>query len=232
MKNRKLALILSFIYCGLGQIYKGQTLKGIDFAIVYTMSIVAYFFPASSWLQRMGLSVLPAMWLVGMIDAYIVVTKRKQWLLVILPGVFVLLLLMCIQIFMGMDEGPKADVQIADAPVMDDTQSAVTPSAEEDVKAEVPPDSQEIVQPDLPEFFSIQVGAFRAESLDEAEELRDELSNKGYQARVEDPELTKDGWYRVLIGKFRTDQEATEFAKELRRKENLPYVIVNRRSAE
>ena len=224
MKNRKLALILSFIYCGLGQIYKGQTLKGIDFAIVYTMSIVAYFSPPSPWLQRIGLSVLPAMWLIGMIDAYIVVTKRKQWLLVILPGVFVLLLLMCIQIFMGIDEGPKADVQITDAPAMDDTQSAAPPSAEEDVKAEV--------QPDLPEFFSIQVGAFRVESLGEAEKLRNEMSSKGYQARVEDPELTKDGWYRVLIGKFPTNQEATEFAEELHRKENLSYIIVHRRSAE
>lgn len=224
MKNRKLALILSFIYCGLGQIYKGQTLKGIDFAIVYTMSIVAYFFPPSPWLQRIGLSVLPAMWLVGMIDAYMVVTQRKQWLLVILPGAFVLLLLMCIQVFMGMDEGSKADVQIAGAPVMDDTQSTAPPPAEEEAKAKVPPD--------FPEFFSVQVGAFRVESVDEAEKLRDELSNKGYQARVEDPELTKDGWHRVLIGKFRTNQEATAFAEELRRKENLSYIIVYRRSAE
>lgn len=232
MKNRKLALILSFIYCGLGQIYKGQTLKGIDFAIVYTMSIVAYFFPPSPWLQRMGLSVLPAMWLVGMIDAYIVVTHRKQWLLVILPGAFVLLLLMCIQVFIGMDEVSKADVQIADVPVMDDTQSAAPPPAEEDAKAEASLDTPEIVQTDFPEFFSIQVGAFRIESLDEAEKLRGELSNKGYQARTEDPELTKDGWYRVLIGKFRTNQEATAFAEELHRKENLDYIIVYRRSAE
>jgi hypothetical protein len=232
VKNRKLALILSFIYCGLGQIYKGQTLKGIDFAIIYTMSIVAYFSSPSLWLQRIGLSVLPAIWIIGMIDAYIVVTQRKQWLLVILPGVFVLLLLMCIQIFMGMDEGPKADVLIADVPPMNDTQSITPPPAEEDVKTEAPPDSLETVQPDLPEFFSIQVGAFRVESLGEAEELRDEMSSKGYQARVEDPKLTKDGWHRVLIGKFRTNQEATAFAEQLRRKENLSYIIVNRRSAE
>lgn len=224
MKNRKLALILSFIYCGLGQIYKGQTLKGIDFAIIYTMSIVAYFSSPSPWLQRIGLSILPAIWLIGMIDAYIVVTQRKQWLLVILPGVFVLLLLMCIQMFMGMDEGSKADVQIADVPPMNDTQSTAPPPAEGDAKAEVPPD--------LPEFFSIQVGAFRIESLEEAGKLRDEMSSKGYPARVEDPKLTKDGWHRVLVGKFRTEQEATAFAEELRRKEKLSYIIVNRRSAE
>ena len=232
MKNRKLALILSFIYCGLGQIYKGQTLKGIDFAIIYTMSIVAYFSSPSLWLQRIGLSVLPAIWIIGMIDAYIVVTQRKQWLLVILPGVFVLLLLMCIQVFMGMDEGSKAGVQIANVPSMNDTQSAAPPTAEEEAKTEAPPDSPEVVEPDLPEFFSIQVGAFRVESIGEAEKLRDEMSKKGYQARVEDPKLTKDGWYRVLVGKFRTDQEATAFAEQLRRKENLSYIIVNRRSAE
>ncbi len=226
MKNRKLALILSFIYCGLGQIYKGQVLKGIDFAIVYTMSIVACF-SHLPWLQRIGLSVLPAMWLIGMIDAYIVVTQRKQWLLVILPGAFVLLLLMCIQMLMGMGEGPKADVKIANVPPINDTQSIAPPPEEE-----ASPDSLKPVQPDLPEFFSIQVGAFRVESLKEAEKLRDELSNKRYPARVEDPELTKDGWYRVLVGKFPTEQEATEVAEELRRKENLSYIIVHRRSAE
>jgi len=227
VKNRKLALILSFIYCGLGQIYKGQTLKGIDFAIIYTMSMVAYFSSPSPWLQRIGLSILPAIWLIGMIDAYIVVTQRKQWLLVILPGVFVLLLLMCIQMFMGMDEGSKADSQIANVPPINDAQSIAPLPAEE-----APPDTPEIVQPDLLEFFSIQVGAFKVESLGEAEKLRDEMSKKGYQARLEDPELTKDGWHRVLVGKFRTDQEATAFAEELRRKENLSYIIVNRRSAE
>jgi len=231
MKNRKLALILSFIYCGLGQIYKGQTLKGIDFAIVYTMSLVACF-SHSPWLQFMGFSVLPAMWLVGMIDAYIVVTQRKQWLLVILPGVFVLLLLMCIQIFIAKDEGLEADVQVTDVPPVDDTQSAAPPPSEEEAKTETLLDTPEIVQPDLPEFFSIQVGAFRIESIGEAEKLRDEMSRKGYPARVEDPKLTKDGWHRVLIGKFRTEQEATAFAEELRRKEKLSYIIVNRRSAE
>ncbi len=228
MKNRKLALILSFVYCGLGQIYKGQTLKGIDLAIIYTMSIVAYFSSPSPWLQRIGLSVLPAMWLVGMIDAYIVVSQRKQWLLVILPGVFVLLLLMCIQVFMVMDEGSRADVQISDALPVNDTQSAAPPPAEDEVQ----PASPEVVEPDLPEFFSVQVGAFRVDSLDEAEELRDDLSDKGYPARVEDPKLTKDGWYRVLVGKFQANQEATAFAEQLRSKENLSYIIVYRRSAE
>ena len=38
MKNPGVAAVLSFFYCGLGQIYNGQILKGIIMLVAYTIS--------------------------------------------------------------------------------------------------------------------------------------------------------------------------------------------------
>jgi len=70
--KRVLALILSLVYCGFGQIYKGEVLKGINFAIVYTALILSLIFLSSISLlaQLILISLLMLMWLTGMIDAY------------------------------------------------------------------------------------------------------------------------------------------------------------------
>ena len=70
--NRVLALILSLVYCGFGQIYKGEVLKGISFAIIYTTLILSLIFLSS--ISQLALLILIflliLMWLTGMIDAY------------------------------------------------------------------------------------------------------------------------------------------------------------------
>ena len=70
MRKPMVASILSCVYCGLGQIYNRQTTKGIDFIIIYTILIISIFMPAPSlpWLRVIGLSVLPLMWLIGVVD--------------------------------------------------------------------------------------------------------------------------------------------------------------------
>lgn len=70
--NRILALILSLVYCGFGQIYKGEVLKGINFAVIYAALIFSLVFLSSvSPLAKLILiSLLVFMWLIGMIDAY------------------------------------------------------------------------------------------------------------------------------------------------------------------
>lgn len=70
--NRKLALILSLVYCGLGQIYKGEAWKGVNFAIIYTALILSLIFiaPTSPLAQLALIFLLILMWLTGMIDAY------------------------------------------------------------------------------------------------------------------------------------------------------------------
>jgi hypothetical protein len=70
--NRILALILSLVYCGLGQIYKGKVLKGINLAIIYTTLVLSLIFLSS--ISQLALLILIflliLMWLTGMLDAY------------------------------------------------------------------------------------------------------------------------------------------------------------------
>jgi len=70
--NRVLALILSLVYCGFGQIYKGEVLKGINFAIIYTTLILSLIFLSSisQLVLLILIFLLILMWLTGMIDAY------------------------------------------------------------------------------------------------------------------------------------------------------------------
>lgn len=71
MDTSKAALISSAIYCGLGQVYKGRILKGINFIIIYTCLIVSFFFcPTSPLLHLLNLLIIMLMWLMGMVDAY------------------------------------------------------------------------------------------------------------------------------------------------------------------
>ena len=71
--SRRRALILSLLYCGLGQIYKGEKTKGIIFIVLYTLVIVLFVLYSSfSFLIRSFiLFILILMWCMGMIDAYI-----------------------------------------------------------------------------------------------------------------------------------------------------------------
>lgn len=80
----KVALILSFIYCGLGQLYKGKVQKGISYIVIYTLLILSYFFaPSPPLLNLAGLFMLLLIWLAGMLDAYIeeeVLIEKGKWL--------------------------------------------------------------------------------------------------------------------------------------------------------
>ena len=194
MSNRKVALILSFIYCGLGQIYKGQILKGIDLIVIYTI-LIASFFSSLRLLHFFSLFTLPSMWLVGMVDAYmyesIPVIHIKRWLLVILFGAVISVLVLCVQTFLVGDER-SGDTQAED-------------------------------QSDGSDSFSIQVAAFKNQEA--AEKFRDELLNKGYAARVEYQTSAREKWYRVLIGKYQTKQEAIPVAEKLLEQEGFSYII-------
>ena len=99
MNRRLIPLILSFIYCGLGQLYNRQIAKGLDFIIIYTILIASFFSPLP--LPRfIGLSILPFMWCVGMVDAYLgadLIFRKKELLLGIIPGILLSLLVFYVQ---------------------------------------------------------------------------------------------------------------------------------------
>lgn len=63
MKSPGLAAVLSFLICGLGQIYNGQILKGFVFLVIYLIS----------WLMMLvliGYITTPILWIWGTVDAY------------------------------------------------------------------------------------------------------------------------------------------------------------------
>ena len=213
MNKRIVALVLSFIYCGLGQIYNRQIAKGLDFIIVYTILIV-FFFSSSPLLHFLGLSILPFMWFMGMVDAYVYeflsegkFIQKKRWLLIIASGIVFSALVVFIQIL------------LLGKPSAFDRQNVIS-SVEQKVHTEVKS------EPDSSQFFSIQAAAFKY--LEEAEKFRDELLNKRYSARVERSTLTEEVWYRVLIGRFQTRQDAIRIAEELNAQEDISYMIVSR----
>ncbi len=91
MRRNIIPLCLSFIYCGLGQIYNRQIVKGIDLIIIYTILLASYFSPLPL-LRLIGLSLIPIVWSVGMVDAYLgdeaIFNRGKLWLSVI-PGLLI-----------------------------------------------------------------------------------------------------------------------------------------------
>ena len=86
----------------------------------------------------------------------------------------------------------------------------------------IPPPAED--QSDNSESFSVQVAAFK--QLEEAKSLYENLLYKGYKAKIEPPASEEEGWYRVIVGKFRTREDAVALAEELHVREKLSYVIV------
>lgn len=69
MRKRIVALILSSIYCGLGQIYRRRIVKGINFAVIYSLLIASYLL-STSFLRGLNLLAILLMWVMGMTDSY------------------------------------------------------------------------------------------------------------------------------------------------------------------
>jgi TM2 domain-containing membrane protein YozV len=57
------AVVLSFFWCGLGQIYNGQIAKGLLFLFVQVVNIPLMF-------VGIGFFTAPLLWLWSMVDAY------------------------------------------------------------------------------------------------------------------------------------------------------------------
>lgn len=243
MRRREVALILSLICCGLGQIYNGQILKGIDFIIMCAMLIVAAF-SSIVWLHIAALSILPFIWFLSVADAYIshyeFVTPRK-WLLVALPAFAISLLIFLFQLWFQMPPrvniAAEADTQITKTPLEErNARVETSPDSDSSENTQTPDQSDNLENNEIPDqfdgsdFFSIQAGNFR--DLENAENLRDELLYKGYLARIEDLTSTDGRWYRVLIGKYQKKADAITIAEELREREKILYMIVDFHSKE
>ncbi|MBI4494121.1 MAG: zinc-ribbon domain-containing protein, partial [Chloroflexi bacterium] len=62
-KSAGLAAVLSFLWCGLGQIYNGQIGKGVVMGVLYLISAILIFLV-------IGIITTPILWTWGMVDAY------------------------------------------------------------------------------------------------------------------------------------------------------------------
>lgn len=102
--NRNIAVILSFVYCGLGQIYRGHITKGIIFVLIYTALTLSILFPLAFEMQTVwdkqgtrpstfssaakkslsGLPETPSTHLEGRIVPVATVSNLRQLILVIL----------------------------------------------------------------------------------------------------------------------------------------------------
>ena len=70
--------MLSFFFCGLGQIYNGQIFKGVIMLIAYAVSWWMV------WLV-IGFITTPILWIWGMVDAYRTALKINKDLGMIAP---------------------------------------------------------------------------------------------------------------------------------------------------
>jgi TM2 domain-containing membrane protein YozV len=70
-KSAGLAAVLSFLWCGLGQIYNGQIGKGVALICAYVVSWFLLFIV-------IGFITTPLLWIYGMVDAYRTAERLNQ----------------------------------------------------------------------------------------------------------------------------------------------------------
>ena len=222
---------MSFIYCGLGQIHKGEILKGISFISIYTLLITSLFFfhDPSTWIFFLSLSVLLIMWLMGMVDAYvddetIVESKRPlalQRVLAILPvivvsGAIITLLMLWVQNFSAINERLVASASLKSA------QGNHAQGTGQSMQGNDPPSS--LI------FFSVQVAAFKEQ--EKAESVYSDLTSRGYTVKIDRSLLPEGVWYRLLVGRFSNEEDATAFMEKLYERERFSNMVVRRWTSE
>ncbi|MCE5237157.1 hypothetical protein LLH23_01525 [bacterium] len=70
-KDPAVAVVLSFFWARLGQLYNGQIAKGIIYIIVYALCALSCYI-------IIGFVTTPIVWTIGMVDAYSSATKINQ----------------------------------------------------------------------------------------------------------------------------------------------------------
>lgn len=223
MKRYKAAMILSLIYCGLGQIYKGQKLKGVCFIIGYTL-LIASLALRTSYSSHIYLSVIfiiILMWVMGMIDAYIddndPVGVEQRFIWKRLEPILEIAVILAVLVAIAIVAYPGFD----NVPVIQNPLARMIVSKMENRKI------SEVGSPIIStEIFSIQVAAFKDYA--RATELHNFIISKGYPARIDYQTKSADKLYRVLVGNFKTEKEARTFADRLNRLAGLNYIIVSR----
>jgi TM2 domain-containing membrane protein YozV len=75
-KNPVLAAFLSFVVCGLGQIYNGELLRGIVLFVLFAVLLVVFWALEGNF--TIGLLVPIVLWIFGIVDAYRAATQMNR----------------------------------------------------------------------------------------------------------------------------------------------------------
>jgi len=214
LKNRKLALILSFLYCGLGQFYNGHILKGIDFTVLYTLVILGSFFAPAHRLIGIARTAWPFFWVLGMVDAYMSETlyvyvkrDRRKWIIAVLPGVVLSVLVFFIYFKPSLNRLMFWREKVPYNPSSYDSSTSSENS-------------------NITVLYSVQVGAFLESG--KANKLRDDLLSKGYSVNINRGARRERKWYYVHVGNFETWSEAKACGEKIREQEGHGYILVPR----
>jgi cell division septation protein DedD len=123
-------------------------------------------------------------------------------------------------------EGPSR-VELPAAPAKPEDRREVDPKhlATADTKAKTPTAARPVVAQGGD--YTVQVSSFR--SMDQASELKDRLSKRGYTAYVQSVDLSDKGtWHRVRVGNYRDKDGAERVASDIRNRESLPAMVTRR----
>jgi CheY-like chemotaxis protein len=100
----------------------------------------------------------------------------------------------------------------------------INPSEPADSPAERSPDPAWQVGGSIKPFYSVQLGAFKNKS--RAEALARSYTAKGYEAFAhEGADADKGTFYRVLVGKFETRNEALQLSNRIHEKDKVKSII-------
>lgn len=229
MRNRKLALVLSFLCPGLGQLCKGEVLKGLCFMAICAILIGSVFFLSNPvLLYRLGIAAIVLMWLVNLVDAYIddefmiernrlVSSRRALVLLPLFASAFSIVILLLIWAMQFSDEytGPSTNAALNTPP--DDISPIIDTAHYTNNEAN-----------ENSEYFTIQVAAFRTQK--KADEVCQQLLGNGYAARTETDTSNGTEWRRIMVGKFAVEQDAIEFMDKLKEQKDFLNMVIRRRS--
>ena len=200
--------------------------------VIFIILIVSTFLsPVPAFLYYLGFYVLVAMWFISMLDTYIdneFLMKRKRWLiwqrgLIILSIAIIGVAIFTIMMFWTY-ELSKKDMETyisAVEGITTDEDKQQDGSSDETAEPEI--DSQLVT----PEYFTIQVAAFKDK--EKAAEIQQGLEAKGYTVDIEEIVSPDTVWYRLMLGKFSSEQEAAAYSEKLREREGFSDMVIRHR---
>lgn len=228
MRQRIIALILSFLCCGLGQIYNRQILKGIDLVIIYLSMITLAIFSSRlsiSYVSRsLILSVISFMWIIGMIDAYI----DSDWYFIRRKLVFIYITVSILPSIFIITFSSLRHFYLAPRIVVNDTGGVLVSTISSTIQVENDglKGSLKINEKSEPSKFYIQVAVLK--NLENVVNLRKRLEKRGYNVVVEPVELKGEVFHKVMIDGIQNEEDAKFISERLIMEENI-NVIIHRR---